>query len=90
MSRLALLSISALVLLSACVPDRGPSYYRDGYYGDGYYRDRNYNGGYYGYKDGYYGGSRYGYRDGYRYRDRSYRPYRGYTDYPGPRPAEGP
>ena len=85
MSRLALLSITALVMLSACVPDRGPSYYRDGYY-----RDSGY-----GYGDGYYGGSRYGYNDGYRYRDRysGDRPYRGYyrqPAYDAPRPMEGP
>jgi len=90
MSRLALLSITALVMLSACVPDRGPSYYRDGYYRDGYYRDSRY-----GYGDGYDGGSRYGYNDGYRYRDRysSDRLYRGYyrqPAYDAPRPTEGP
>ncbi|TXL73705.1 hypothetical protein FHP25_20055 [Vineibacter terrae] len=64
MSRLAApLSIAALVLLAACVPDDGPrsSYYRDGYYGGssygyGYGRDSSY-------RDGSY---RSGYRDGYR------------------------
>jgi len=86
MSRLALLSIAALVLLSACVPDRGPrsSYYGDGYYGGGYTGD-----GYY--RSGYSGGSRYGYKDGYRDRDRNDRQYRRYRQ-PAydPRPAEGP
>jgi hypothetical protein len=69
MSRLVPLSIAALVLLAACVPDDGPrsSYYRDGYYGGG-----NYGGGYY--RDSSY---RSGYSDGYRaaYRGRASAPY---------------
>ncbi len=88
MSRLALLSIVAAGLLSACVSDRGPrsSYYDDGYYGSGSARD-----GYY--RDGYYGGSRYRTKDGYRYGDSSYRPYRRYRQQPyydQPRSVEGP
>ncbi len=38
MSRLVPLAILVLGLATACVPDAGPSYYRDGYYGGAPYR----------------------------------------------------
>lgn len=68
MSRLALLSMTAAVMLSGCMSDHDPgsSYYRDGYYGRGYAGN-----GYYHGSD--YGGSRYRVVDSYRY-DTGYRP----------------